>query len=321
MSIRDDEDKLREFNDFLASCKNLKKLTLENFLPSYDPDVHSYKLESLLCFFSEINESEFRVKNFLSPHKETLKILKCFGGWNFVKFAIKKMKVKEIFCDEILLETEEILNTNKSIESLNVSIAIYEREQSEDAHKVIQACKNVKKLKISSYGSSMISRKTLKIASENLLNLKELILPKMTSFIKDLKFESLEILRVCKILSKDEHKSWISLAKCCPNIKKVFVTLKGHSLYPWTNTIPSDDLEELFIACRNFQEFHIKVENSFDITEDFIEAILASKCENFKYLRIECENFDEVAEMAKKFDGTKVRCDVIKRGKVEKEED
>jgi hypothetical protein len=208
MTIREEEEKLREFNEFLETCEDLKKLTLEDFLPSYDPEVHKYQLEALSCYFCD-NQNEIRIKKFLKPHKKTLKKLICGNhGWNFVKYSINKMKIDELFIDGINLQSDEALKVNKNIKNLKVSLENYEsRPQMEGLSKIIEACVHVEKFTLECPETIVISRKDLKFICENMKNLKFLTLPRMTTFVNLITFKNLEILKISEVFSKDEHKS------------------------------------------------------------------------------------------------------------------
>jgi hypothetical protein len=290
-----DRNNVTECQEFLETCKDLKKFELEHF-----------------CNFN-FPRDKTKVENFLLPHKETLKKLKCRNNsWNFVTFAVNEMNIEELLCEEILINSELIFKPNKSIKNLFIS---FQENQLKESRNLFEACKNVEKLTIATLYE--ISRKDLKIICENMKNLKILTLHRMTTFIHSMTFQNLEILRIFKVFTKDEHKSWISLAKCCPKIRKILITQQLCSEPSYTTNSPfnidPEDLKDFLKNCKNIHELHIGP--NFDFTDEFIETILSSESKSFWYLRIESENFEEDAEKVKKIEGTKIRCEIVRNYK------
>jgi hypothetical protein len=140
-------------------------------------------------------------------------------------------------------------------------------------------------------------RSTFELISNSMKNLKHLELPMMTTFVHLMTFENLESLNFTKISSKSEHITWISLALCCPKLKKVQANCG-------TFDFPSKELKELLTTGENLQELYIE---NYEPNDEFFEIILGSESKSFNLIKINQMEPSRLDEITEKFNGTKIR--------------
>lgn len=293
-----------EINEFLRTCKTLKKLTLDSFFPDVEIEP-IYQLE-FLKIVNFLRYHEDKLMNLMESHRESLKVLHLNDvSFTVARFVVSELKVEEFRVNLTGLPVIEDLKDNFSIKRLFIDID-YEVHK-ESSHMILESCKGVEKLQILT-NKPTVYRETLKVASINMENLTNLTL-KMAPFnYKAVTFENLEVLEIEKV-TRDEHKLWISLAVLCPKLKIIKIT-QLMDLKMENYAIPSNDIKNLLEMCKNLEELYIGPH--FDISDEFMETLLRYKSNKYWYLRIKSCEFEKDAERVKKFNCLRLRCEVVR---------
>lgn len=294
-------------NKFLETCVDLKNLSLETFVPTYDPARHTYHPESLSINLDDF-ENDQLVKEFLEHHTESLKKLKLLFANESAKFAVNKMKLEELTCGQVAFGSQRIkLKPNNSIKKL----AIYaESEDNNDVvasyHSILTACKGVERLEI--YDDGHVGGSAMTIISNSMRNLKYLAIPRYTSLQTINPMVCLETLKVKDVEGKEEHRAWIKLAMSCPNLNRIKI-IQRPRIADRDFSIPPKSLKKLLKSCGKLRE--VCIGPHLELTDEFKDTILSYENADKLLLLIESLNYEEDVEKVKEFENSAVRCEVF----------
>lgn len=296
-TIKNHPKTLPGVDDFLETCSDLKILTINKFVPIFDPLKHFYRLESFsIRNFEKIIDKE--VLHLLKHQQESLKTLHLENCHKSIEFAVNNLKLETFSFKGYKKTAYVIRKPNYSIKKIKIVDNCTEHDRL-----IVSQCLNLEQLCSSSFERCP----DLAFSLQNLKNMKHLVVGEFTNFVDPGIINSLETLEITRLESDCEHRAWISLAICCPHLKRVKITLYKFFI-DVPKEIPTKQLKKLLECCKNLEEIFIGPH--FDFNNKFVETILSMNHKKFRYLRIKSNNYTEDLEMAKKFNDTKIRCEI-----------